>query len=103
MKKITQHPSVSPAQPYQLPDQTMARHLHPQHTPPTQFYRGYKIDTVRMNRPTECGKMHYVAEYVLHAIIVNLVVASPLFLCDHFHLFFSLHFLAFFHVVLVGV
>lgn len=27
--------------------------------------QGYKIDTVRMNRPTECGKLHWVAEYVL--------------------------------------
>ncbi|MFY9261859.1 MAG: AlpA family phage regulatory protein [Gallionella sp.] len=39
MGKNAQHTPTQPAQPYQLPDQTMARHLHPQHTPPTQFYR----------------------------------------------------------------
>lgn len=29
--------------------------------------QGYKIKTVWVTRPTECGKMHRVAEYVLQA------------------------------------
>jgi hypothetical protein len=29
--------------------------------------QGYKIKTVWVTRPTECGKMHCVAEYVLQA------------------------------------
>lgn len=28
--------------------------------------RGNKIDTVRVGRPTDCGKVHSVALYVLH-------------------------------------